>query len=139
MPVASRRSFRRCDILALNQTFLVIIAERPGSRLAISVHLFPCRDCSSNSFCRSSSVKGFRFREGSRWFKNRSRVCSESLPGSCSAIRGQFKPFFRPQTIALSSSALHWVETKPGCSFYKSQEAMVSQSKVVVTRTLSAQ
>jgi hypothetical protein len=49
------------------QWFLIALSVRPGSRLAISAHLFPSSSCAARMVRSSSAVHGVFFISGFRW------------------------------------------------------------------------
>mmetsp|Transcript_30302 Transcript_30302/g.59181 ORF Transcript_30302/g.59181 Transcript_30302/m.59181 type:complete len:285 (+) Transcript_30302:1553-2407(+) len=67
-PPHSERIWSRLRYRVLFQWFLMALSVRPGSSLAISVHLLPWISCALTMRTSSSSVHGPRLIEGSSWF-----------------------------------------------------------------------
>jgi hypothetical protein len=71
----------------LRNRFFTAISDRPGRNLAMSLHLFPSRDCASKNILTSSSAQGSYRLDGSKMLIQRSRICSAVRPSTCLAIQ----------------------------------------------------
>lgn len=107
-------------ILALCQWFLTSFSERPGSILAIWVHLLPSSSCAELRMRSSSAVQATFFtRLGSMLLTKRVRTCSELRPGSLAAISGHESPCFSQSIMILSSAAVNGFLSVEGSIFFQ--------------------